>query len=226
MGKQKTLVPWFQRGDIGGMTYSITNNIVNYLIVIATLSGVLEWPDKIVYGYVIPGMSIGLLCSGVYYAYMGRRLSKKEGRADVTALPSGVSTPAMFVMLYGVIMPLHYALNDAELAWSAAVAACFIGGAVEFLGGFIGPWMKKKLPRAALLGTVAGIGFIWMATQGVFDAVSYTHLSFAAHTTRKNWKAEIHVRFCISIRHWLLSRLVCFRCLKSSMKALRRCLQN
>ncbi len=169
MGKQKTLVPWFQRGDIGGMTYSITNNIVNYLIVIATLSGVLEWPDKIVYGYVIPGMSIGLLCSGVYYAYMGRRLSKKEGRADVTALPSGVSTPAMFVMLYGVIMPLHYALNDAELAWSAAVAACFIGGAVEFLGGFIGPWMKKKLPRAALLGTVAGIGFIWMATQGVFD---------------------------------------------------------
>ncbi len=39
MGKQKTLVPWFQRGDIGGMTYSITNNIVNYLIVIATLSG-------------------------------------------------------------------------------------------------------------------------------------------------------------------------------------------
>ena len=28
MGKQKTLVPWFQRGDIGGMTYSITNNIV------------------------------------------------------------------------------------------------------------------------------------------------------------------------------------------------------
>lgn len=78
MGKQKTLVPWFQRGDIGGMTYSITNNIVNYLIVIATLSGVLEWPDKIVYGYVIPGMSIGLLCSGVYYAYMGRRLSKKR----------------------------------------------------------------------------------------------------------------------------------------------------
>ena len=96
------------------------------------------------------GMSIGLLCSGVYYAYMGRRLSKKEGRADVTALPSGVSTPAMFVILYGVIMPLHYALEDPMLAWSAAVAACFIGGAVEFIGGFIGPWMKEKLQGAAL----------------------------------------------------------------------------
>lgn len=59
MNKEKTLVPWFQRGDIGGMTHSITNNIVNYLIVITTLSGVLEWPDEIVYGSVIPGMSVG-----------------------------------------------------------------------------------------------------------------------------------------------------------------------
>ena len=172
MREKKALVPLFQRGDIGGMAYSITNNIVNYLIVIATLSGVLGWPDKIVYGRVIPGMSIGLMLSGFYYAFMAYRLSKREMRSDVTALPSGVSTPAMFVILYGVIMPLHYALEDPELAWSAAIAACFLGGAVEFFGGFIGPWMKRKIPRAALLGTVAGIGFIWMATQGVFDVFS------------------------------------------------------
>ncbi|MDD6043940.1 MAG: xanthine/uracil/vitamin C permease [Eubacteriaceae bacterium] len=172
MIENKTLVPWFRRGDIGGMAYAITNNIVNYLIVIATLSGVLGWPDEIVFGYVIPGMSVGLLLSGLYYAYMARKLSKKEGRADVTALPSGVSTPAMFVMLYGVVMPLSYAVEDPELAWSAATAACFIGGAVEFFGGIIGPWVKAHVPRAALLGTVAGIGFIWMSTQGLFDIYS------------------------------------------------------
>lgn len=167
--EKHSLVPLFCRGDFGGLTYIITNNIVNYLIVIATLSGVLGWPDSIVYGRVIPGISIGLMLGCLYYAFMACRLSRKEGRSDVTALPSGVSTPAMFVMLYGVIMPIHYALGDPELAWSAAIAACFIGGGIEFLGGFVGPWMKKSLPRAVLLGTVAGIGFIWMATQGVFD---------------------------------------------------------
>ena len=155
MFKTKANIPLFSTGDIGGLTYTLTNNIVNYLIVIATLSGVLGWSDELVYGRVIPGMSIGLLLSGIYYAFMAYKLGQKEGRTDVTALPSGVSTPAMFVILYGVIMPLHYALGDAELTWSAAVAACFIGGAVEFLGGFIGPWMKKRVPRAALLGTVA-----------------------------------------------------------------------
>lgn len=170
--KSENLVPFFRRGDIGGLTYIVTNNIVNYLIVIATLRGVLGWPKELVFGHVIPGISIGLFIGCLYYAWMGFRLSKKEGRTDVTALPSGVSTTAMFVMLYGVVMPLSYALNDPKLAWSAAMAACFIGGFIEFLGGFIGPWMKKRIPRAALLGTVAGIGFIWMATQGIFDIYS------------------------------------------------------
>ncbi|SCY40323.1 xanthine/uracil/vitamin C permease [Desulfoluna spongiiphila] len=167
-----TKLPLFCKGDVGGLTYILANNIVNYIIVIATLSGVLGWPDEIVYGRVIPGLSMGLLVSGFYYAYSAWRLAQKEGRSDVTALPSGVSTPAMFVILFGVIMPLHYALDNPELEWSAAVAACFIGGFIEFLGGFIGPWLKERIPRAALLGTVAGIGFIWMSTQGVFDLYS------------------------------------------------------
>lgn len=157
------------RGDISGIAYLVTNNIVNYLIVILTLSQGLHWPNYIVYGRVIPGMSIGLMAGGFYYAYMAWKLSQKTGSREVTALPSGVSTPAMFVILYGVVTPLHYALDDPEKAWAAATAACLIGGGIEFIGGLIGPWMKRKLPRAALLGTVAGIGFIWMATQGLFD---------------------------------------------------------
>ncbi|WP_419175599.1 xanthine/uracil/vitamin C permease [Desulfosediminicola sp.] len=168
----KTKLPLFCKGDVGGLTYILANNIVNYIIVIATLSGVLGWPDEIVYGRVIPGLSMGLLASGLYYAYSAHRLAQRTGRTDVTALPSGVSTPAMFVILFGVIMPLHYALDNPELEWAAAVAACFIGGFIELLGGFIGPWLKKRIPRAALLGTVAGIGFIWMSTQGVFDLYS------------------------------------------------------
>ncbi len=167
--KKKSLIPFFTTGDVGGLAYSLAGNIVNYIIVIATLSGVLGWPDEIVYGRVIPGMSIGLMLSGIYYAYMAHKLSRLEQRADVTALPSGVSTPAMFIFLYGVILPLSYAIEDPQLVWSAAVAACFIGGAIEFLGGIIGPIVKKILPRAALLGTIAGVGLIWMATQGIFD---------------------------------------------------------
>ena len=100
MSKNKVNIPLFSTGDIGGLTYTLTNNIVNYLIVIATLSGVLGWSDELVYGRVIPGMSIGLLLSGVYYAFMAYKLGQKEGRSEVTALPSGVSTIAPLVMMF------------------------------------------------------------------------------------------------------------------------------
>ena len=56
MEKNGGLVPLFCRGDIGGLTYIITNNIVNYLIVIATLN-TLGWPAELIFGRVIPGMS-------------------------------------------------------------------------------------------------------------------------------------------------------------------------
>lgn len=162
-------VPFFRVGDIGGMAYAIAGNIVNYVIVIATLKGVLNWPDSIVYGKVIPGMSIGLMIAGIYYAWMGYKLSKKENRSDVTALPSGISTPAMFVFLYGIILPLDAILGDPQQVWSAAVAACFLAGIIEAAGAFIGPTIRKIVPRAALLGTVAGIAFVWMANKGLFD---------------------------------------------------------
>lgn len=58
MNKTNIKIPFFSTGDIGGLTYTITNNIVN--------------------GRVIPGMSIGLLLSGLYYAYMAYKLGKKR----------------------------------------------------------------------------------------------------------------------------------------------------
>lgn len=166
---EKSKLPVFRSGDIGGMAYSLAGNIVNYIIVIGVLLYVFEWPGELVFGRVIPGMSIGLMGSGIYYAWMAHRLAKKEGRSDVTALPSGVSTPAMFVYLWGVIAPLHYAIGDPEKVWMAAVAATFLGGVIEALGSVIGPWLKKYLPRAALLGTVGGIALVWMFNKGFYD---------------------------------------------------------
>ena len=100
---------------------------------------------------------------------MANRLAKKEGRTDVTALPSGVSTPAMFVYLWGIIAPLNYAIGDPEKVWMVAVAATFLGGVIEALGSVVGPWLRRFLPRAALLGTVGGIALVWMINKGFYD---------------------------------------------------------
>lgn len=168
-GGEPFKIPLFKSGDIGGIVYMFAGNIGNFILVAATLLG-FGWSKELVFGKVIPGISLGLMVQGLYYAWMAYRLAKKERRTDVCALPSGLSTPAVFVFLYGVIMPLQHGLGLApEKVWTAAVAACFLGGAIESVGGLIGPTIRKYLPRAAMLATVAGIALVWMATKGLYD---------------------------------------------------------
>lgn len=159
----------FRAGDVGGLVYFFVGNIINYVIVIGSLKYVMQWPDELIYLRVVPGMSLGLMLGGFYYAWMGWKLYKKTGRTDITALPSGISTPAMFVYLYGIVMPLHYAGLSPEDNWKVATAACFLGGLIEMSGGIIGPALRSILPRVAMLGTVAGISLVWMATAGLFE---------------------------------------------------------
>ena len=161
-------LPLFQAGDVGGLVYFFVGNIINYVIVIYALQHI-GWPDELIFGRVIPGMSLGLMLGGLYYAYMGWKLYKKTGRTDITALPSGLSTPAMFVYLYGIVYPLHYSGLDPLSSWRVACAACLLGGVIEIVCALFGPALRRILPRVAMLGTVAGVALVWMATSGLFE---------------------------------------------------------
>ncbi len=121
-------------------------------------------PNEIVFGRIVPGAAIAILLGVCVYTYLARRLAEKEQRSDVTALPYGISTPVMFVYLFGVIGPIYWATNDALLAWQIGIGAGFIGGIVAGLGALIGPFLKKVTPRAGMLGTLCGIALVFIGT--------------------------------------------------------------
>lgn len=126
------------------------------------------YPSRIVYGMVIPGAAVSVLFGNLYYAHMAKRLAHKENRSDVTALAYGISTPPMFVFLFGVLKPALDITKDPDLAISIGLAAAFLSGAIEMIGSLIGPWLKDKLPRAAMLGALAGVAFSVIAGQMFF----------------------------------------------------------
>lgn len=163
-------IPWvFKRGDINGIVYVFAGNISSFILVAVTLTG-FGWPSELVFGRVIPGMALGLMLGTFYYSWMAYRLAKKEGRTDVTALPCGLSTPVLFLYLFGIIAPLQFGLNlPPEEVWKAAMAATFLGGLIEASGAIIGPFIRRNLPRVAMLATLAGIATLWIATRGLFD---------------------------------------------------------
>ncbi|HNT97371.1 MAG TPA: hypothetical protein PKK31_03780 [Elusimicrobiales bacterium] len=154
----------FAKGDFSGFWALLADNLANIVIIAGVCKGVFRMPDEVVFGRIVPGIGVALLAGTAAYAWMALKLAEKEKRDDVTALPYGISTPVMFVYLFGVIGPVYFKTGDPVAAWQCGIAAAFIGGLVELAGGLAGPWIKRHTPRAGMLGTLAGIAIVWIAT--------------------------------------------------------------
>src|SRR5699024_780534 len=54
-------------------------------------------------------------------------------------------------------------------AWMIALGACLFSGALEVVTAFLGRWIQRNVPRAALLGTVAGLALTFIAGEMLFN---------------------------------------------------------
>ena len=165
--KKKVAYPWFVKEDIDGFFALFQNNLANFVVIAISLTG-MGYPASIVYGRIIPGAAISVLFGNIYYAHMAKKLAEKENRSDVTAMSYGISTPVMFIYLFGIMAPALALTQNPDLAWKIGMAATFLGGAVETLGSLIGKFIRKHLPRAAMLGALAGVAFSVIGGQMFF----------------------------------------------------------
>ncbi|HTQ36191.1 MAG TPA: hypothetical protein VMH77_04080 [Steroidobacteraceae bacterium] len=150
-------------GDLNAFFGFGTNILVNLLVVTGLLRGVLKLPDALVFGRILPATGAMLFLSTLYYAWLAYRLAKKTGRSDVCALPSGISVPHMFVVTFVVMLPILLKSGNPVEAWQAGLTWVFVQSFVLMIGGFIAPWIRKITPRAALLGSLAGISITFIS---------------------------------------------------------------
>lgn len=165
--KQTVHYPWYKKEDTDAFFALFQNNLANFVVIAVSMLG-MGFPASIVFGKVIPGVAVAVLVGNLYYAYSAARLAKKENRADVTALSYGVSTPVMFVFLFGVLLPAKTITGDPELAWKIALAAAFISGLIEALVSITGNWLRDHLPKAAILGALSGVALTFIAGEMLF----------------------------------------------------------
>ena len=150
-------------GDWNALFGFGTNILVNVLVLTSLLRFVLKMPDALVYGRILPALGFMLFLSTGYYAFLAWRLAKRTGRSDVCALPSGISVPHMFVVTFVVMLPIAIATNDPVQAWEAGLTWVFVQSFVLMAGGFVGPYIRRITPRAALLGSLAGISITFIS---------------------------------------------------------------
>src|SRR5712675_2174733 len=140
-----------------------TNILVNMLVLTGLLRFVLKMPDEIVFGRILPATGLMLCLSTLYYAWLAYRLAQRTGRSDVCALPSGISVPHMFVVVFVIMLPIALKTGDPVKGWEAGLTWVFIQSFVLMAGGFIAPVIRRITPRAALLGSLAGISITFIS---------------------------------------------------------------
>lgn len=156
-------LPWWTPGDWNAFFGFGTNILVNVLVLTGLLRFVLKLPDPIIFGRILPAVGLMMFLSTVYYALLGRKLAISTGRTDVCALPSGISVPHMFVVVFVVMLPILISTGNPVEAWGAGLTWVFIQSFVLIIGGFIAPVIRRITPRAALLGSLAGISLTFIS---------------------------------------------------------------
>jgi AGZA family xanthine/uracil permease-like MFS transporter len=173
-----TQVQWWVPGDWNGFFGLFTNVILNVIVLTGLCLAVVQMPDDIVFGRILPALGIALPIGNLYYAWLAYKLAQKEGRSDVTAMPYGPSVPHMFIVVFVIMLPVYLKTSDAILAWQAGLAWAFIIGVIVLAGIFVGPWIRAHTPRAAMLGTLAGISIAFIALRPAFQMWEVPWIAF------------------------------------------------
>src|SRR3954449_1491791 len=176
-----------------------TNVLLNVLVLSGLVLFVIKLPNDIVFGRILPALGIALPIGNLYYAYLAYRLGKKEGRHDVAAMPYGPSVPHYFFVTFVIMLPVVIKTNgDVMKAWEAGLAWAFFIGIVVLIGAFIGPTIRRYTPRAAMLGTLAGISIAFISMSAAFhmwDAAWIALATFAI--VLLSWTAGVRLPFGI-----------------------------
>ena len=164
---------WFVRGDLDGFFGLAVDNLIQFLLILDLSITMCGQDTAFVVSRVLPGAAVSLLVGNLFYAWQARRVARREGRDDVTALPFGINTVSLFAFILFVMAPTYneWAARPgvsreqaATIAWQVGLVACLISGIIEAAGGLIAGRVRRATPRAALLSTLASIaiGFISM----------------------------------------------------------------
>ncbi len=118
----------------------------------------------------------------------------------MTALPAGTSVPHMFLIVFLIIGPVFWATGNAYLAWAAGLVWSLLEGVIELLGSFIGPKVRKIVPRAAMLGSLAGVSITYIALNPAFSVFAVPYIGLVALAiVLLGWIGKVKMPFNIPV---------------------------
>jgi AGZA family xanthine/uracil permease-like MFS transporter len=174
---------WARRGDINAFFGLMLDNAAGMVLLFALVSsdrpvaqqaqeGQILFTPAFVATRMLPGTALGVLLGDLVYTVMAFRLARRLGRDDVTAMPLGLDTPSTFGIAFLVLLP---ALNEGykltghdharamDFAWHVGLVVLVLAGVFKLLMAPLGNAVRRLVPRAGLLGSLAAIALALIA---------------------------------------------------------------
>jgi AGZA family xanthine/uracil permease-like MFS transporter len=157
---------WFVAGDCNGFFGLMFDNLTVLSFLAAILVTGFQFPADLVYSRMFPGTALGVLFGNLCYTAMAVRLGRRTGNPHVTAMPLGLDTPSTIGLALTVLGPCFVSLKQqglderaaALLTWQVGMAVMVMIGLLKLALSFVGGWVRRMVPQAGLLGSLAGIG--------------------------------------------------------------------
>ncbi len=191
-------LPWFTRGDLDGFFGLFIDNLLQLMLIGFLCKALCGFPADFITGQVLPGAALSILFGNLFYAWQARQLALKSKRNDVTALPFGINTPSLIAFIILIMAPVFRETNNYRLAWQAGLLACFLNGLMEIGGAYVGDWLRKHTPRAALLCALAGVAITFIAMDFIFQifanpliGILPTFLILVSYAARLKWPLSL-----------------------------------
>jgi adenine/guanine/hypoxanthine permease len=156
-------VRWWAPGDWNAFFGLALDNLGLFVIFSGLLIGVFGFPSDLVLHVMVPGTAVGVLLGNLIYTGLAVRLMRRTGRSDVTAMPFGLDTPSLFGIVFGVLGPAMLLTRDPVMAWKIGMGVTVAMGVIKLACAFAGDWARRVVPRAALLGSIAGVAMLLIA---------------------------------------------------------------
>jgi AGZA family xanthine/uracil permease-like MFS transporter len=159
---------WAAPGDVNAFFGLMLDNIADLLLTVSLLVGGFGLSADFAFQHLIPGTAVGVLVGDLLFFWLALRLARDSGRNDITAMPLGLDTPSTFGMVFFVLGPALVAGKAAGLSpdaaavqmWHIGICSIFISGLFKFACAFGSNWVRRVVPRAGLLGSLAAVALV------------------------------------------------------------------
>ncbi|MEM8666658.1 MAG: permease [Planctomycetota bacterium] len=157
------------------------DNIAGLILMSTLLVFRFDFPLDFVVSRMVPGTALGVLIGDLAFFFIAFRLAYKTGRDDVTAMPLGLDTPSTFGFILFILGPsfdqgLRLGLTTEEAAfrtWHIGIWCIVISGLLKLTLAPFSGWVRRVVPRAGLLGSLAAIALVLISFLPLLDILKH-----------------------------------------------------